>query len=120
VLVGVSMGAGVVSELWCERPETAAVVLLHGYAVIPACVRPGVRATLHVAVGDRFAPEETISRWQQDAASRGVDAEVYRYPSPGHFFTDRASEDYDERAAQTLLARVRAFLQPAGTAPPIA
>src|SRR4051794_21843559 len=35
VLAGISMGAGVVSEVWRHRPSTPAVVLIHGYAVIP-------------------------------------------------------------------------------------
>jgi dienelactone hydrolase len=86
-------------------------VLLHGYAGIPADVRPGVRAALHVAVGDRFAPEETVAAWHREAAARGVEAEVYRYADAGHFFTDRASEDYDEAAARALRSRVRAFLR---------
>lgn len=110
-LVGISMGAGVVSELWQERPATPAVLLIHGYAVIPDDVHPGTRASLHVGFGDRFAPEDTIADWQATAAARDVEAQVHRYPGVGHFFSDPTSGDYDEAAAQTLLTRARTFLR---------
>jgi dienelactone hydrolase len=110
VLAGVSMGAGVVSELWRDRPATPAVVLIHGYAIIPDHVATGGRASLHVAVGDRFAPDDTISQWQSAAAAQGIEAQVHRYVDVGHFFTDPTSVDYDEAAAQTLTQRIRTFL----------
>jgi dienelactone hydrolase len=111
VLAGVSMGAGVVSEIWQERPATPAVLLLHGYAVIPDHVAAGVRASLHVAVGDRFAPEEVIAEWQCAAAAQGVEAQVHRYPDVGHFFTDPTLADHDEEAARTISQRARTFLR---------
>jgi dienelactone hydrolase len=111
VLAGVSMGAGVVSEVWRHRPATPAVVLIHGYAVIPEHVATGVRASLHVANGDRFAADDTVSEWQIAAATRGVAAQVHRYADVGHFFTDPTCADYDEAAAQTLSQRVRTFLR---------
>jgi dienelactone hydrolase len=114
VLAGVSMGAGVVSELWPDRPATPAVVLIHGYAVIPDHVPAGVRAILHVAVGDPFAPDDVVSDWQATAAARGIEAEVDRYPGVGHFFTDPDSPDYDEAAAEAVAQRVRRFLRQAG------
>jgi dienelactone hydrolase len=110
VLAGVSMGAGVVSELWRERPETPAVLLVHGYAPLPDEVPPGVRAALHVAVDDPFAPGDTVEQWQEAAAVRGVRADVHRYPGLGHFFTDPASPDHDRDGTQLVLERARAFL----------
>jgi dienelactone hydrolase len=112
VLVGVSMGAGVVSEVWRDRPATPAVLLIHGYAPIPDDVRPGVRAALHVAEDDPFAPSQTVVDWQTTADVRGVRADVYRYPGLGHFFTDPTSGDYDASAAATVLERARGFLEP--------
>ncbi|MFL5840952.1 MAG: dienelactone hydrolase family protein [Thermoleophilaceae bacterium] len=82
-----------------------------GYAVIPDHVAVGVRASLHVAVGDRFAPANAIATWRTAAAAQGVDAEVHRCPDVGHFFTDPASADYDKAAVQTLSQRVRTFLR---------
>jgi len=43
VLMGFSMGVGVVGTLWPERPQTVAVVLLHALAALPANVMPGLR-----------------------------------------------------------------------------
>lgn len=114
ILVGVSMGAGVVSDMWRERPGTPAVLLIHGYAAIPDEVRAGVRAALHVAVDDRFAPEEAVAGWRAAAYSRGVATEVHHYPGVGHFFSDPHSADYDDQAAKSLRYRVRGFLREVG------
>jgi dienelactone hydrolase len=111
VLAGVSIGAGVVSEVWRDRPATAAVLLVHGYAPIPEDVTPGVRAALHVAEDDPFAPHETVADWEATADLRGLVVDVYRYPRLGHFFTDRSSGDYDAAAAATVLQRARDFLR---------
>ena len=111
VLAGVSMGAGVVSEVWPERPAAPAVLLIHGYADIPTHVAAGVRASLHVAVGDTFAPEDTLRRWESAASASRVEAEVHRYAGVGHFFIDPASADYDEVAARAVLQRARTFLR---------
>ncbi|WP_218004968.1 hypothetical protein [Actinomadura macra] len=43
ILAGLSMGGGVLSEVWAERPVTVGVLLLHATAEIPASVRPGLR-----------------------------------------------------------------------------
>ncbi len=111
VLAGVSMGAGVVSEIWRDRPATLTVVLVHGYAVIPENVAAGARAALHVADGDRFAPADVIEDWEATAAARGIEAQVHRYPRLGHFFLDPTSADYDETAAKMVRERIRTFLR---------
>jgi dienelactone hydrolase len=106
VLAGVSMGAGVVSEVWKDRPTTPAVVLIHGYADIPDQVTAGVRVSLHAAVGDRFVPDDILARWQVAAATRGIEAHVHRYVDVGHFFTDTTFADYDATAAAALFGQV--------------
>ncbi|MGX1508022.1 UNVERIFIED_CONTAM: putative esterase [Streptomyces graminofaciens] len=109
VLVGVSMGTGVVSDLWAERPGTAGVVLLHATADIPDSVRPGLRVQLHAAEPDRFAPSERVAAMTRTAREAGVDLEIFRYPGAGHFYTDRDLPDYDPQAAELTWRRVLDF-----------
>ncbi|MGQ4486774.1 dienelactone hydrolase family protein [Streptomyces sp. SAS_281] len=112
ILVGVSMGAGVVSGLWAERPATAGVLLLHAAADIPASVRPGLRVQLHAAEPDRFAPPERVAAMTRTAREAGADLEIFRYPGAGHFYTDRDLPDHDPAAAKRTWRRVLDFVGP--------
>lgn len=109
VLVGVSMGVGVIADLWPERPAAAAV-LLHATAGLPPSIRPGTRVQLHAAEPDDFAPPQHIAALRQAAWDRKVDLEVFRYPGVGHFYTDRELVDYDPVAADLTWRRVLDFL----------
>jgi dienelactone hydrolase len=109
-LVGLSMGAGVVGEVWADRPDASAVVLLHAPARIPDDVRPGTRAEVHAGSEDPFAPADALTDWTATAADRGLDARVHRYPGVGHFFTDPRSTDHDEHASSSAWRRISALL----------
>lgn len=109
-LLGVSMGTGVVSDVWAERPATAAVVLLHAAAEIPGGARAGLRVQLHAAEPDEFAPAGRVAALRQAAGDIGVDLEVFRYPGAGHFYTDRELGDHDPAAAELTWRRVLRFL----------
>ncbi|WP_030266587.1 dienelactone hydrolase family protein [Streptomyces violens] len=117
VLVGVSMGTGVVADLWPERPATAGVVLLHAVADLPASVRPGLRVQLHAAEPDDFAPPERVAALRHAAQESHVDLEVFRYPGAGHFYIDRELPDHDPAAAELTWRRVLEFLGQADSAP---
>lgn len=110
VLVGHSMGAGVVGNLWPDRTSCGAVVLLHGLAEIPGNVRRGLPVTLHVADPDLYAPPAEMERWMERARSTGMCVDAFTYPDAGHFFTDRALDDYDSEAAKRTWERVLNFL----------
>jgi dienelactone hydrolase len=110
VLIGVSMGTGVVSDLWAERLATAGVLLLHATADIPASVRPGLRVQLHAAEPDQFAPPERVAAMTRTAREAGVDLEIFRYPGVGHFYTDRDLPDHDPAAAELTWSRVLDFV----------
>jgi len=110
VLAGVSMGAGVVADLWPERPATGGVLLLHATAGIPASVRPGLRVQLHAAEPDDFAPPERVAALCRAAREAGLDLEVFRYPGAGHFYTDRDLPDHDPAASELTWRRVLDFL----------
>ncbi|MEU4191829.1 dienelactone hydrolase family protein [Kribbella sp. NPDC026611] len=93
VLIGISMGAGVVGEIWPDRPAASAVVLIHGHAAVPAGF--GSSFELHAGSNDTFVD---LSQWT---------GKVWTYPGLSHFFTDLTSPDYDEAAAGLLWSRVR-------------
>jgi dienelactone hydrolase len=110
VLAGFSMGAGVIGSVWDQCREAAAVVLLHGIALIPASARPGLPVQVHLAEDDPFASRQAVARWQADACRAGLASQVFTYPGAGHFYTDPASADYHPVSAGQTWKRVTAFL----------
>ncbi|MEE4540564.1 dienelactone hydrolase family protein [Streptomyces sp. V4-01] len=114
VLAGVSMGAGVVAELWPQRPAAAGVLLLHATADLPLSVRPGLRVQLHAAEPDTFASPEQIAALRRAARDAHVALEVFRYPGAGHFYTDPDLPDHAPAAAELTWCRVRDFLAERG------
>ena len=110
VLMGVSMGVGVVGAIWPERPLAAAVVLLHALAAMPASVEPGLRLQVHAGEADDFAPPAEIAMLRAAATEAGVAAEVFTYPGVGHFYTDASQPEHDARAADLTWTRILDFL----------
>lgn len=111
VLVGVSMGAGVVQAVLPGRPHTDGVVLLHALGALPAGIRPGLPVQVHVADPDPITPPAQVAAWSAAAARAGADAEVFRYPGIGHFYTDAGGPEHDEPAAGLTRRRVLEFLR---------
>lgn len=117
LLFGISMGAGVIGEVWPERPATRAIVLLHGLAAIPARVEPGTPIAVHVADRDPFAPPDDVARWQERAAAAGLRPHLAIYPGVRHFFTDPALPDHDPAASAAAWADLAGFLSAYNGAP---
>jgi dienelactone hydrolase len=113
-LVGMSMGAGVIRATWPERPDAAAVVLLHAATTVPRGVRPRTPVQVHIADGDPIAPAGHLSDFEESAMRAGADATTFTYPGAGHFFTDAELPDYDEAAAGAAWRRVEALLDTLG------
>jgi dienelactone hydrolase len=107
VLLGVSMGCGVVQDVLPDRPGTAGVLLLHALAGLPASARDGLPVQVHVADPDPIAPPAEVTAWR--TANPG--AEVFTYPGAGHFYTDAEGLDHDEVAAALTWRRVLEFLR---------
>ena len=99
VLVGFSMGAGVVSSLWPERRQAGGIILLHGLASVPANMGLHVPIQVHLADPDAFAPPPQLQEWMHINAGFGTSTEVFRYPDLGHFFTDPSLDDFDAHGA---------------------
>lgn len=110
VLVGVSMGAGVVETVLPHRPGTAGVVLLHAVGALPGGLSADLPVQVHVADPDPIAPPAQVAAWREAAARSGADARVYTYPGIGHFYTDADGPEYDASAAELTWERVTAFL----------
>ncbi|MEV4054140.1 dienelactone hydrolase family protein [Amycolatopsis sp. NPDC049688] len=111
VLVGVSMGAGVVQEVLPRRLGTAGVLLLHAVGALPAGIRAGLPVQVHVADPDPIAPPAQVVAWREGAISAGADARVYTYPGVGHFYTDANGPEHDPAAAGLTWDRVLEFLR---------
>jgi dienelactone hydrolase len=113
VLLGFSMGAGVVSSIWPERRQAGGIVLLHGLASVPANVDPHVPVQVHLADPDPFALPSQLRDWMRIAAAPGMSPETYRYPGLGHFFTDPSLNDFNADGAELVWDRVSRFLDTA-------
>ncbi|WP_229401437.1 dienelactone hydrolase family protein [Micromonospora okii] len=110
VLAGFSFGVWVAAELLAERPDAAALLLLHGIAGTPGSVRPGLPVHLHLADPDPYEPQDEVEAWQRAMAAAGAALTVHRYPGSGHLFTDPDVPDHDPAAAELTWQRVLAFL----------
>ncbi|MFJ1764343.1 dienelactone hydrolase family protein [Amycolatopsis sp. NPDC088138] len=107
VLLGVSMGCGVVQSVLPDRPAAAGVVLLHALGAIPASARDGLPVQVHVADPDPIAPPAEVAAWRAVNPA----AEVFTYPGAGHFYTDAEAPDHDETASALTWQRVLDFLR---------
>jgi dienelactone hydrolase len=110
VLAGFSMGAGVAGALLAERPEAAALLLLHGTGGDPASVRPGLPVQLHLADPDEYEPQDEVDDWQRAMTAAGAEVAVHRYPGAGHLYTDPGTPDHDAPATALTWDRALAFL----------
>ncbi|MFE9202324.1 dienelactone hydrolase family protein [Micromonospora sp. NPDC007230] len=110
VLAGFSMGAGVAGALLAERPQAAALLLLHGTGGAPESVRPGLPVQLHLADPDEYEPPDELDEWRRAMTGAGAELSVYRYPGPGHLYTDPDVPDHDALAAALTWDRALAFL----------
>jgi dienelactone hydrolase len=111
VLAGISMGAGVVGEMWPSRPNAGGVLLLHGLSTVPEKVRAGTPIQLHVSEHDPFFPGAEVRAWQTAAQDAGLSVDVFTYERAGHYFMDRALPDYSEEATAALWPRLLPFLR---------
>jgi dienelactone hydrolase len=111
VLAGLSMGAGVIGNLWPRRRHAGGVFLIHGLADIPNDARAGLPLQVHIASPDHFVRDAQMSDWQTAAKQVGIEAQLFTYPGVGHFYTDPALPDYDAKAATETWDRALAFLK---------
>jgi dienelactone hydrolase len=108
-LMGFSMGAGVISSVWPERQDAAAVILVHGLADIPPDLNPSVSIQAHVADPDPFVHASQLESWMR-ADQTAV--QLFRYPGLQHFFTDPSLDEFDGPGANQVWDRIARFQTP--------
>lgn len=111
VLMGISMGAGVVAEMWKRRPDVQGVLLLHGLASLPAGVRADTPVQLHICENDPIFTDTELRAWKAKVVGAKLSAGIFTYQNSGHYFTDITSADYSEEATARLWRRVLSFLR---------
>ncbi|KAA0594991.1 dienelactone hydrolase [Azospirillum lipoferum] len=111
VLMGISMGAGVVAEMWKLRPDVQGVLLLHGLASLPAGVCAGTPVQLHIGLNDPIFTDTELHAWKAKTVEAKLSADVFTYQNSGHYFTDITSADYSEEATARLWCRALSFLR---------
>jgi dienelactone hydrolase len=112
VYAGFSLGAGFAQDLAFQNPGSRGLLLMHGTSGIPGeAVAGGLPVQLHVADPDPFEPGEWLEEWQEGMRRVGARAELFRYPGPGHLFTDPDLPDHDGKAAKTAWTRALTFLR---------
>lgn len=109
VYAGFSMGAAAAQMLALTRPGARGVLLMHG--AIPLEMLgverwpDGLPGQIHYAEADP---------WMDLSVPNAIacpDVELFRYSGQSHSFADEDSPDYVPDHAQSMLARVRAFLR---------
>jgi dienelactone hydrolase len=110
VLGGFSLGAGIAASVWPARPKASALLFLHGIFPMPDALRRGLPIQVHLAEPDDFESERDIADFIEGERQVESALEMFRYPGPGHLFTDETLPDYDPRAAELAWERVIAFL----------
>jgi dienelactone hydrolase len=110
VLAGISMGAGVVSEMWPWRPTAPKVMLLHGLADVPLNARAGLPIQLHISDTDPFFPASGVDAWHSVAEAAGLNVQTFRYAHSGHYFSDPTSADHNPTATFKLWERILNFI----------
>jgi dienelactone hydrolase len=108
VLAGVSMGAGLVGDLWGARPRSKGALLIAGVAPWSPDLRPGLPVQAHIARPDPFDDEGYFDDWTR--TNPGAALDLRRYDGPGHYFLDPALPDHDQAAAREARTAMLAFL----------
>lgn len=107
VIAGVSMGAGLASEIWAKKPEASGILFLAGMGPWPDKVNPAP-VQMHAARPEPFDDEAWFTEWE--TSNPGVPLDIHRYDDVGHYFLDMTLDDFDAEAAKLCRDRCRAFL----------
>lgn len=109
VMAGVSMGAGLASQLASERPDMSGALLLMGVAPFED-ITEGTPIEVHAAKPDEYDTEEDFAAWRR--AHDWPEAKIHRYEgAKGHYFLDPTLPAYDAESTELCLERVSAFLK---------
>ncbi|MCF3963171.1 dienelactone hydrolase family protein [Streptomyces fuscigenes] len=111
VYAGFSLGGSIAQNLALGDERARGLLLLHGTSdIAEGASVDDLPVQLHVADPDVFESHDWLTAWYLRMRRAGADVEIFRYPGAGHLFTDGASEDYSEDAAERTWRHALAFL----------
>ncbi|MEN6609385.1 MAG: dienelactone hydrolase family protein [Methanoregulaceae archaeon] len=112
---GFSMGGAPAELLAATRPGAQGCLLFHaalppeafGISVWPS----GVPVQVHYADRDPYRNQQWIDRLRESVRRSGSSFDYFRYPVPGHLFTDAGVTEYNREADDLVWDRVIRFLE---------
>ncbi len=110
--MGFSMGAFLACHLAGRGAAgPAELVLFYGGQPPDGDIRTRL-VSLHLAPGDEWFTGEEVTATEEAFRSAGAEVKAYEYPGSGHWFAERDSPGFDERAAELARSRVIGQLRP--------
>lgn len=110
VLAGFSLGAAFAQRLAADRPEAAAVVLMHSVAAPRGGVWSGQPVQVHRYASDPYVDPADLTALGDAVRASGADFVDFVTPGTGHLFTDPDLPDGDVGATATTVERIAALL----------
>ncbi|GGB24178.1 dienelactone hydrolase [Flexivirga endophytica] len=112
VLAGFSLGAAFAQRLAADRPEAAAVILMHSVAAPRHGTWSGQPVQIHRYAEDPFVDPADLQALCDAVRASGAEFEDFVTAGKGHLFTDTDLPDGDAAATASTLDRVDALLHP--------
>lgn len=110
VLAGFSLGAAFAQRLAADRPEAAAVILMHSVAPPRRGQWSGQPVQVHRYAEDPFVDTGDLQALGDAVRASGATFEDFVTPGRGHLFTDTDLPDGDAAATELTVERIAALL----------
>ena len=110
VLAGFSLGAAFAQRLAADRPEAAAVILMHSVAAPRGGVWSGQPVQVHRYAEDPFVDPADLRALGDAVRASGAEFVDFVTPGKGHLFTDTDLPDGDAAATAATVERIAALL----------
>lgn len=110
VLAGFSLGAAFAQRLAADRPEAAAVILLHSVAPPRRGRWSGQPVQVHRYAEDPFVQVPDVQALGRAVRDSGASFEDFVTPGTGHLFTDTDLPDGEAAATARTIDRIAALL----------
>lgn len=111
VLAGFSLGAAFAQRLAADRPDAAAVILMHSVAAPRHGTWSGQPVQVHRYAEDPFVDATDLQALSEAVRASGAKFEDFVTPGRGHLFTDTDLPDGDADATAATIDRVARLLR---------
>lgn len=109
-LAGFSLGAAFAQRLAADRPEAAAVILMHSVAAPRGGTWSGQPVQVHRYAEDPFVDPADLQALGDAVRSSGADFEDFVTAGKGHMFTDADLPEGDADATAATIGRIAELL----------